>query len=194
MTTAESVGAGAAPSGAAAVPEAAETVRVWDPFVRMFHWGLVGLIAVAFVTGDRFEKMHIAAGSAIGSLVALRLLWGFFGSHHARFAEFVRGPRATVAYVRAALLGRAPRYLGHNPAGGAMIVALLGTIAAISISGVLMTTDAFWGAEWLEDVHEALAYALLGLVALHVAGVLASSLLHGENLVRAMVTGRKRRS
>lgn len=75
-----------------------------------------------------------------------------------------------------------------------MIVALLATIAAISISGVLMTTDAFWGSQWLEDVHEALAYALLGLVALHVAGVLASSLAHGENLVRAMVTGRKRRS
>lgn len=194
MTTAESVGAGAAPPGAAAVPETSETVRVWDPFVRVFHWSLVGLIAVTFVTGDRFERMHIAAGSTIGVLVALRLLWGFVGSHHARFDDFVRGPRTTVAYARAALLGRAPRCLGHNPVGGAMIVALLATIAAISISGVLMTTDAFWGSQWLEDVHEALAYALLGLVALHVAGVLASSLAHGENLVRAMVTGRKRRS
>ncbi len=190
----QSFGPGAAPSGAAAALPPSETVRVWDPFVRLFHWSLVGLVAVSFATGDEFERMHIATGYGVAGLVVLRLVWGVFGSRHARFGDFVRGPRTTVAYVRAAFRGRAARHLGHNPAGAAMIVAILALLAGISLTGVLMTTDAFWGAKWVEEIHEALANSLAVLIALHVAGVVASSLAHGENLVRAMVTGRKRRS
>jgi cytochrome b len=98
-----------------------------------------------------------------------------------------------MAYMREAAQGRAPRYLGHNPAGGAMILALLLMLAGIAATGIAMTTDAFWCAQWVEDLHEGFVYATLGLIALHVAGVVFSSLSHGENLVRAMVTGRKRR-
>ncbi len=167
-------------------------VRVWDPFVRTFHWSLVGLFILAFATGDEIEWLHLAAGYAIAALVLLRIIWGFIGSHHARFSDFVRTPRQVADYVRRAIRLRAPRYLGHNPAGGAMIVALLAMLIGISATGFMMTTDAFWGAQWVEDLHEWLVYATLGLIALHVVGVLFSSIEHGENLVRAMITGRKR--
>lgn len=167
-------------------------VRVWDPFVRIFHWSLVGLFVLAFVTGDETEWLHLTAGYAIAALVLLRLLWGFLGSRHARFSDFVRTPREVTDYVRRAMRMRAPRYLGHNPAGGAMIIALLSMLIGISVTGFMMTTDAFWGAQWVEDLHEGLVYATIGLIAAHVVGVIFTSIEHGENLVKAMFTGRKR--
>jgi cytochrome b len=167
-------------------------VRVWDPFVRIFHWSLVGLFVIAFATGEEIEWLHLTAGYAIASLVVFRILWGFMGSRHARFADFVRGPREVLDYMHEAARLRAPRTLGHNPAGGAMVLALLMLLIGISATGIMMTTDVFWGAQWVEDAHEALVYLALGLVVLHVAGVIFSSIEHGENLVKAMVTGRKR--
>lgn len=166
--------------------------RVWDPFVRAFHWSLVGLFIVAFVTGDEVEWLHFAAGYAIAGLVALRVAWGFVGPRHARFRDFVRPPRQVLAYVRDAVRVRAPRYLGHNPAGGAMVLAMLALLAGISATGFMMTTDALWGAQWVEELHEGLVNMMLILIALHVAGVLLSSFSHGENLIRAMFTGWKR--
>jgi cytochrome b len=170
------------------------TVQVWDRFVRVFHWSLAALFLVAFVTGDEIEGVHIAAGYAIALLVALRIVWGFVGPTHARFASFVRSPRGVFAYLRDVARMRARRYLGHNPAGGAMIIALLGMLTGTAITGMMMTTDAFWGAEWVEEVHEVFANLTLGLVVLHVLGVLVASFEHRENLVRAMFTGRKRTS
>ena len=167
-------------------------VRVWDAFVRIFHWSLVALFIIAFLTGDEIEGVHIAAGYAIAGLVALRIAWGFVGSRHARFSDFVKSRSETLDYMRKAVRGRAPRFLGHNPAGAVMTLALLGMLIAISGTGFMMTTDAFWGAEWVEDLHKGLVYATLGLIALHVAGVLGSSFAHRENLVKAMITGRKR--
>jgi len=183
--------AGAMPAAAAASSQTM-TVRVWDPFVRIFHWSLVGLFALAFVTGDEIEWLHIRIGYAIAALVALRIVWGFIGTRHARFSDFVRSPSGVTAYAGQALRFRAPRHLGHNPAGGAMVVALLVMIAGIAATGFAMTTDAFWGSEWVEYLHEGLVCATIGLIILHVAGVVFSSLEHGENLVKAMVTGRKR--
>ena len=168
------------------------TVSVWDPFVRIFHWSLVVLFAVAFLTGDEVEWLHISAGYAIAALVALRIVWGFIGSRYARFANFVKGPTAIVSYLRQAVRLEAPRTLGHNPAGGAMIVALLVMLVGLSVTGILMTTDAFWGSKTLEEIHEAFAYTTLGLVALHVFGVIVASIEHGENLVRSMFVGTKR--
>lgn len=168
------------------------TVKVWDPFVRVFHWSLVTLFAVAFFTGDEVEWLHIGAGYGIVALVALRIVWGLVGPRHARFGDFVRPPREVLAYLRDVVLMRARRYIGHNPTGGMMIVALLTTLIATSVTGTMMTTDAFWGAKWVEEVHEALADAMLGLIALHVLGVVVASLTHRENLVKSMVTGRKR--
>lgn len=169
------------------------TVRVWDPFVRVFHWTLVALFAAAFLTGDHFENAHIAIGYAILGLLAARVIWGFVGPRHARFSDFVRKPADVVAYLRDALAFRAKRYLGHNPAGGIMIIALLAALLGTGATGFMMTTDAFWDSKWVEEVHEALANATLGLVALHVIGVLFASFEHRENLIKAMFTGRKRR-
>jgi len=167
-------------------------VRVWDPFVRIFHWSLVALFVVAFVTGDELERVHVAVGYVIVGLVAARIVWGFIGSRHARFSDFVRPPAETLSYLRRAVRGVAPRHIGHNPAGGLMTLALLGMIIAISGTGFMMTTDAFWGAGWVEGLHEGLVDATLGLIALHVGGVVLASIEHRENLVKAMITGRKR--
>jgi cytochrome b len=183
--------AGAMPA-ATAFSSQTETVPVWDPFVRLFHWSLVGLFAVAFATGDEIEWLHIRVGYAIAALVALRIVWGFVGTRHARFSDFVRSPREIATYSGRALRFRAPRHLGHNPAGGTMVVALLVMIAGIATTGFAMTTDVLWGSQWVEDLHEGLVYTTIGLIVLHVAGVVFSSLEHKENLVKAMITGRKR--
>lgn len=177
---------------AAEPARAGATVRVWDPFVRVFHWSLVAGFCAALATGDELTRIHVAIGYGIGALVLLRVVWGFVGGRHARFADFVRGPRAALGYLGAALAFRAPRHLGHNPAGGLMVVALLIMVAATVASGWAMTLDVFWGDETIEEIHEALAWTTVGLVGLHVAGVVLASLEHGENLVRAMITGRKR--
>jgi cytochrome b len=168
------------------------TVNVWDPFVRVFHWSLATLFLVAYVTGDEMEKVHIAASYAIAGLLGLRIVWGFIGPRHARFSDFIRSPRVVLAYLRDVALLRAPRYLGHNPAGGAMIIALLVMLAGTSVTGYMMTTDAYWGAKWVEEVHEVFANLTVGLVVVHVLGVLVASFEHRENLVKAMITGRKR--
>ena len=168
------------------------TVKVWDPFVRVFHWSLAGLFLVAYATGDQIEKVHIAAGYAIAGLIAARFIWGFIGTRHARFASFVQPPRKVLAYLRDTAVLRAPRHIGHNPAGGAMIIALLATLTGTCITGYMMTTDAFWGSKWIEDVHETLANLVVGLIVVHVLGVLIASFEHKENLVKAMITGRKK--
>jgi cytochrome b len=176
-------------SGGATPPA---TVKVWDPFVRVFHWTLLTLFVVALVTGDEIEAVHTAAGYGIAVLLALRIVWGVIGPRKARFSSFVRSPREVLAYLRDVASLKASRHLGHNPAGGAMIVALLTALVGTAVTGYMMTTDTYWGAKWVEKVHEALAYGTLALAGLHVLGVAASSLLHRENLVKAMWTGRKR--
>jgi cytochrome b len=169
-------------------------IKVWDPFVRVFHWSLATLFLVALVTGDDAGQVHFAAGYGIAGLVGLRIVWGFVGPRHARFGDFVRSPPAVLSYLGDVAQLRAPRYLGHNPAGGAMIIALLVMLAGAGITGYMMTSDVFWGEEWIEDIHEAFANLTVGLVIVHVLGVLFSSLMHGENLVKSMVTGQKRPS
>ncbi|MDI1347571.1 MAG: cytochrome b/b6 domain-containing protein [Pseudolabrys sp.] len=168
------------------------TVNVWDPFVRVFHWSLAALFLVAFLTGDDIEQVHIAAGYTIAGLVGLRVIWGFIGPAHARFSNFVRSPRDVLVYLRDIALFRAPRHLGHNPAGGAMIVALIIMLIGTSATGYMLTTDAFWGAKWAGEVHEVFANLTVALIVIHVLGVLLASFEHRENLVKAMITGRKR--
>ena len=170
------------------------TVKVWDPLVRVFHWSLATLFLAAYLTGEDAGQVHIAAGYAIAGLIALRIVWGFVGPRHARFGNFVRSPREVLVYLRDVALLRAPRYLGHNPAGGAMILGLLVMLSGTAITGYMMTTDAFWGAKWVEEVHETVADLTVGLVVFHILGVLLSSFLHRENLVKSMITGRKPRS
>jgi cytochrome b len=167
-------------------------VAVWDGFVRAFHWGAVALVAIAFLSPDD-KSVHEPIGYAVLALVAARLAWGVFGSRHARFGDFVVAPATVIRYLRALGIGRARRYLGHNPAGGMMVLALLGVLLVATLSGWLSETDRFFGVEWVSTLHSASTDVLLGLVVCHVGGVAVSSLLHGENLIGAMVTGRKAR-
>nr|WP_073010982.1 cytochrome b/b6 domain-containing protein [Roseibium suaedae] len=167
-------------------------VRVWDPLVRIFHWSLVALVAIAWLTGDEIQKVHEPVGYVIVGLLAFRLVWGVIGSRFARFTSFVRGPGTTLGYLRDIASRRASRHLGHNPAGAAMIVALILVLSGTALTGYLQTTDAFWGVDWVSGLHEVLANLVLVLVGLHVLGVLVASLEHGEDLVKSMITGLKR--
>jgi len=166
-------------------------IKVWDPLVRLFHWTFAGAVILAYVS-DGARVIHENAGYVALALVIIRLLWGLIGTRHARFASFVRGPRAVYAYLGDILDMSARRYLGHNPAGGAMIVALLFLVTITAISGWLTTTDRFFGVWWMEGPHSLSADALIAFAGLHIVGVFASSFLHKENLGRAMITGKKR--
>jgi len=162
---------------------------VWDAFVRIAHWTLVScVIAAWFARGAPHEWL----GYAALVVVLLRIGWGLIGPRYARFAQFVRGPSSTLAYARRVLGRDEERHIGHNPLGGWMIVALLALLILVSASGWLATTDRYWGVEWVQDLHHVLADALVVLALLHVCGVVYSSWRHRENLVAAMVSGRKR--
>ena len=167
-------------------------LKIWDVPVRLMHWLLVASIAGAWITRHQRGPLHEYFGYAAAGIVAARLLWGFAGSRHARFSQFVLGTQATLAYARRVAAGTAPRYLGHNPLGGWMVLLLLGCVAAVAFSGWLTTTDLLWGYAGPVLVHETLAWSLLALIAAHVAGVLFTSLHQRENLVAAMVSGDKR--
>lgn len=167
------------------------TVPVWDRFVRAFHWSLVSLVTVAFLTTDDARLLHELAGYGVLLLLAARLVWGVVGTRHALFVSFIAGPRAVLRYLQLLRQGRAPRYLGHNPAGGAMITALLLLLVVVTGSGWLSETDAYFGVPWVDHLHHISAHLLLVLIGLHLAGVIVTSWLHGENLVLPMFTGRK---
>ncbi len=170
---------------------APETRPVWDIVVRLFHWSTVTLFVLAYLI-ERPHDLHRAFGYTLIAILAIRVVWGIVGSRHARFADFVPTPAGFWRYLRDVVAGNERRYLGHNPAGGAMVVALMLVLAGIGVSGWMMGLDAFWGEGWVEELHEGLVNAALVLVTLHVAGVIYESLRHGENLVRAMITGKKR--
>jgi cytochrome b len=167
-------------------------VRVWSLGLRALHWSLAATVIAAWVTREGFGVWHERVGDACLALVGVRLLMGFMSGTRARFAHFVRDPGATWAYARQAWARREPRYLGHNPLGAWMILALLFTAAMTGVTGWVYTTDRFWGDPLVEQLHEICATALVGLAAAHVLGVIATSIRHRENLARAMVTGDKR--
>lgn len=167
--------------------------QVWDPVVRLFHWSLVTSFAVAWLTheGD-LGWVHQWAGYAAGSLVAIRLVWGILGTRYARFSQFVRHPATVLRYLSDIATGREARHIGHNPAGGAMVLALMGLMLATAFTGWMMTTDRWYGIDWVQALHSLCAHLMAVLVLLHLAGVALASLRHRENLVAAMLTGRKR--
>jgi len=169
-----------------------QKVRVWDMLVRVFHWSLVAALAAAWFTRHSSETIHYVAGYAAAALIALRLVWGVMGTHYARFRQFAQSPSTVIGYVRDIATGREARYVGHNPAGGAMIIALILAVAGTALTGWLCTTDQFWGVEWMARLHERIADGLLILVLLHICGVIVASLRHRENLVLSMITGYKR--
>jgi cytochrome b len=166
-------------------------IPVWDALVRVGHWTLMSGVCAAWFLRDA-GKWHEWIGYGVLAVIVTRIVWGFTGSHYACFAQFVRSPAATLDYSKQVLAYREPRHIGHNPLGGWMIVVLLATTLVVCVSGWLYTTDRFWGVAWVGDLHEHSTNVLLALAALHIGGVIFSSLHHGENLVVAMFTGRKR--
>lgn len=166
-------------------------ILVWDAPTRLGHWLLVVSFAGALLTGDseRQRILHAAFGATMVGVIAFRLVWGILGSRYARFSSFAFGPRAVLHYLRAIVTLRAVRHLGHTPAGSWAIWSMLGLGVLVGVTGYGAYRG---GPDWLEDAHGALAWTLLAVVAVHVAGVFLSSVLHRENLVAAMVTGRKR--
>lgn len=179
------------PAASAATGAPPAPVRVWDAPVRVVHALLALCFFGAFITAESeaWRLLHITLGYTAGGLVAFRLLWGVLGTRHARFARFLRGPGAVVRYLRSLVDPQPEHHVGHNPAGGWAIMGLLLGVALLVASGWAVYSDL--GGEIAEELHEALGNGLLLLVGVHVAGVVLSSWRHRENLVRAMVTGRK---
>lgn len=205
---------------------ASETrVPVWDPLVRFGHWALVLAFAIAYITGEEEREpsdWHEWAGYIVGGIVVWRVLWGLIGPRLARFSDFVVWPRSALAYLFNLSTGRARRYLGHSPAGGTMVVALLAFLALTVVTGILaeqqvggtssaqadaglvpqahagkqdQTTaghKAEGGESFVGELHDSLANITLFLVVLHLIGVALASWVHRENLVWAMITGKKR--
>lgn len=191
-------------------PARADTlVPVWDRLVRIGHWTIVAGFFVAYFTEDDLLALHVWAGYVVGVVVLLRIAWGVIGPKHARFIDFLYRPAEVLAYLRDLASRRGKRYVGHSPAGGAMVVTLLIGLLAVVGTGLVLyamhdhagplaglvgsaSTVAGGGVRLWEEAHEVVANLLLVLVIVHVAGVLLASHVHHENLIKAMVTGRKR--
>jgi cytochrome b len=201
---------------------------IWDPVVRFGHWALVAAFAVAYLSAEEEaggpDPLHVWGGYVVGAIVVLRVVWGFVGPRHARFSDFVRSPIVALAYFRDLLYGRARRYVGHSPAGGAMVIALLICLAATVATGLIaygeegkgplaavMVADANANGNEAEhralaekrgketesavgELHGLMANITAALVVAHIFGVAVASVVHKENLVLAMITGRKRRA
>lgn len=169
----------------------AATVKVWDVLLRTFHWSFAACFAGAWLTAEseRYRNVHVTLGYTMLGLIAFRVLWGLVGPKHARFANFVRGPAAVGRYLRSLLGPRPEHHVGHNPAGAIAIMLLLALGLASIASGWAVYNDV--GGKWLEESHEFLAATMLTTVGVHLAGVALASWLHRENLVGAMLTGRK---
>lgn len=194
-------------------------IKVWDIGVRAFHWSLVVLFFIAYITGEEEDLIHIYSGYAVLALVIFRIVWGFIGTKHARFSDFIYGTDSVVQYARSIFTPRPIHYVGHNPVGGWMIILLLILIVIACWSGLEaygaeghgpLADKSFIAAavaddgkhkqgssaqeEFWEEVHEIFSNMALFLIVLHICGVIVASFIHRENLVRAMITGYKKRS
>ncbi len=214
------------------------SVQVWDILIRIFHWSLVASFAVAYLSSEEDNPWHIYSGYTVLGLIVFRVIWGFVGSKHARFSDFLSSPSAVIGYFKNLRSDNPTHYLGHNPAGGWMVIALLVTLFAVTLSGLklyaieegkgplamesmqLSPISAALaeddddddddkkenksekenekeaeaeGEDFWEEIHEASTNIMLALIALHILGVIISSILHKEKLVKAMITGKKER-
>ena len=180
-----------------------DSIKVWDPLIRIFHWSLVLGFMVAYITEDEWITLHVAAGDLIALLLIFRVIWGVIGTRYARFTQFVKSPSAVMAHLKGMAQFKVAHYLGHNPAAAAMVVALLISLIMLCFSGyVLIATEnqgvlagtffAGFNSHWMEDVHEFFAHFTLLLVFAHIAGVIVSSFMEQENLPRSMLVGFKK--
>lgn len=167
-------------------------VRVWDPLVRLVHWGVAGSVLLNATVIDKESATHEMIGYIAVGLVAARLLWGLIGTRHARFSAFPPNPVAALRHIFRLIRGHHTVHLSHNPAGALMVYNLWATLIGMGVTGYMMGTLAYFGIGWVEQLHEALFTWLMISVGLHLAGVVIDSLTTRVNLVRAMLDGRKR--
>ncbi len=198
-----------------------EQVSVWDIAVRVFHWSLVLFFTVSYITAEFDESLHVITGYIVLALVIFRLVWGLIGTHYARFGQFLYRFSRVKRYLQSLMRAEPEHYYGHNPAGGWAVVFMLVMLLLISYTGMeieaaegegllaqstvsLVTAahasddeheDEYENAdhEFWEEIHEVLVNIMLAFIVFHIAAVLFSSGLHEENLVRAMITGKKKK-
>jgi cytochrome b len=168
-----------------------QRIPVWDIFVRVTHWSVAFLVLAELTLLDEDWAIHRWAGYAVLALVALRLIWGLIGPRYARFSSFPPSLRAVRTHLAELLRGRYEPPLSHNPLGALMAYNLWGSLVAVCVTGILMTTRMFWGIDWVEELHEVIANWVLISVGLHVAGVAFETWHSKVNLVRAMIDGHK---
>ncbi len=166
-------------------------IKIWDVFVRMFHWSVATLFLLDFWVLEDGDPPHEWAGYALLVLVLMRVVWGFIGSHHARFSSFFPTP----ARVKQHLIDLKAKQIdpaeGHNPLGGAMVLLLLFMLILVGVSGWMQTWDKYWGEDWVENLHETSAEITMILVVIHVAAVFIMTKLTGIPLLRTMLTGKR---
>jgi cytochrome b len=197
-------------------------IKVWDPMIRIFHWSLVVFFTTAFLTGDEESILHAYVGYIVVGLVLFRILWGVVGTKHARFNDFIYRPSKVIQYLKDLASGTPRHYVGHNPAGGYMVILLLATLLIVTFSGLktygieghgplavnteislISSTKAATedvdsdgasrkGESFWEEIHEMSSNFMLALIALHILGIVIASRLHKENLIKAMITGKKK--
>lgn len=167
------------------------SVQVWDGFVRIFHWSLVVCVMLNLFILEDGKSAHEWAGYTAVALVAARVVWGFVGSQHARFTDFFPTPERVRNHLRALRAGTIACHAGHNPLGALMVLTLMALVLLLGLTGWMQGLDAFWAQEWLMDLHEALADALMLLAGLHALAAIVMGRLGRTRLVRAMFTGIK---
>ncbi|PZW44837.1 cytochrome b [Humitalea rosea] len=190
--------------GASGTTAGMTRIRVWDPWVRLVHWSLVGLVALSWWTAETGRMaLHITSGLIILALVVFRILWGLVGSENARFAHFLRSPKLALAHLRAWREREPDHETTHNAAGGWMVIAILGLLLIQAVTGLFSKDEVLARgplarrvsdgvSDLLSDVHGATFNLVLAVVALHVVAVVAYRVLKGQDLVRPMITGIKR--
>jgi cytochrome b len=185
--------------------QAQSKIKVWDILVRVSHWSLVVAFLIAFVTEEDFLSLHVWAGYAVLFIVTIRIVWGIIGTRYARFSDFVTSPKIALRYLKDTLRFKAKRYIGHNPAGGLMIIMMVVSLLFTTITGIAVygaeeqagpmaswfASNSMWE-DIFEELHEFLANFTMLLVVIHVGGVIIESLIHKENLVQAMIDGTKK--
>ena len=175
---------------------------VWDPFIRTFHWSLVFAFFFAYLLDGDYPTFHSLAGYTVLLLIGFRLAWGFIGPRHAKFSDFLVSPQSTLQYFRSAIQRKGPHYQGHDPGGGVMIIFLLLTLTGTGLTGAILfgmegsgpfadTVFSNLEGQKIEGRHGLLANLCLGLILVHLAGVLLMSWVSKENLIKSMIDGRK---
>lgn len=164
---------------------------IWNPLIRFFHWTVAATFLLNFLVFEKGNTNHRWAGYYILAALTIRILWGFIGSENARFKHFLPTPSGIKHHLHLLKSKQFEVSKGHNPIGGLMVFALIFCLLSTAISGWMMALDAFWGKDWLEEIHELIANTTTTLVVCHVSAVVLLSKIGPVNLIKQMITGQR---